>query len=364
MTRDQGRHAQASFAVALGWLAAAAAGCASPNASPAPAASSPEDTDTNASKIFQGVKTLSTPVVRIEWRHQKRGRMPQELSCTATFIAQNWLLTAAHCVPNATDQNQPPAIPFENTIPSNRATTYQIDIVQQTSGGTTRDFKLLNGGKDLWVTSYPYKLYAGTDTDSNAERDIALIYVDPKYGSLLNDPELNALPIGAVKPVGTMDLIGWGTTSNGSSVSNDPLAPPNGGRITVTDGDVSAEKFSTVVTPTGPRICGGDSCGPILSLVDGTFVISGVNSGAARALHTDCPIVGAGMSWSRVDTKLKWIQEVMTKSHNSSCRTFHASTPTAYTQCWTTRCDNVTVKCKAGQTCQGLALPTLGTCAP
>jgi hypothetical protein len=72
--------------------------------------------DLPVEKIFQGSEVSHVSIVRLDWVFPRPGQKPGLSTCTGSFIARQWIVTANHCVPpearviptNAKDRRVPP----------------------------------------------------------------------------------------------------------------------------------------------------------------------------------------------------------------------------------------------------------------
>jgi hypothetical protein len=213
-------------------------------------------------------------------------------SCSGTFIAKNWILTAAHCLavtkPSATFPKRITGWVF-----------YTIDWPTPTGD--------LHTGVRLVARAlqYPHPDYTG---GNSFVRDIALLYLPERDYDRLLPPDPSAgstMRISRVPPVvlsgGQPDpshpnyFAGYGRPSNTLRVVAGVVP------------ETSVNQHQVLVTsPDQGRVCRGDSGGPLF----GTGTLGGVVnvprlmgtlSGHAPTLGVDCAPVGDRQVWQRVD---------------------------------------------------------------
>lgn len=286
----------------LRWLGILLVACASAGCGDGPSddgAGSPvSDTRT---ALINGVSTSERPEVGVL-------RDPANFKCTATVIAPNWILTAAHCVS------------FTEDNPSGYRFTFgQVD--SNSLGGLVRSgLKIVNLGPvgppvddpNMW-----YITHIVATTDHNGTNDIALILL---AGGLPPGRVGQPSPVVPAKLATTMPAdgdtvtqIGYGCTNWNLSRANDNIrrygswtlthATGDLGRGPVVDQDGVIGMAASRPNPgymNGGQTCPGDSGGPVFvgelgahgdlwgvsSQGSGPF---GVDTfGAAGFLHTIC----------------------------------------------------------------------------
>ena len=202
--------------------------------------------------------------------------------CSGTFISNEWILTAAHCVVDrATISTGSTSVPSLRS--AGQATGYAHPYYSYNAFQLIYDFGL-------------YKL----DTPAS---------IDP---SLL--PRLASYDDTAAWASGTpVQAIGWGVTSAGGSVSPVLLA----GNMNVVDKAQCADldlslgnvfDASTAICTFAPAVssCNGDSGGPVVANVGGAFTVVGVTSYGPTACngHSVAAWTPSALTWIRSRTGL------------------------------------------------------------
>lgn len=199
-----------------------------------------------------------------------------EFSCTATFISQNVLITAAHC---AVGEDDPKNIPAGATFKINRA--YADSVAKD---GDFIDVPVAN------VHPHP-------DYDGEAAHDIAIVVLDV--------PVTDITPVAIRRTAIDKTLVGKAVrlVGYGSSTRNDTGA----GTKRVVNTTLRALKGDLLmIGNTGKQACEGDSGGPAFMTIDGVETLIGTDDVAATS--QDC---AGGDLYQRPDLHLDFIDQYL-----------------------------------------------------
>jgi hypothetical protein len=314
-------------------------------------------------KILNGTPVQNAPVVRISGGPIKQTASgPVSAVCTGTFIAKNWIATAAHCVaPVPIDQaGNPTGDPnFTPTL---------LPIIEKLSGwfGWTIDWADTNG-----MAIGPDGSVPGPQVAAEL-RTIALQYPDPRWvgysefqtvGAYPNDFALlylfhdndaflppNPDAFGSTMRVSLKSpQLSETPTYYGSGLSNGLILLSQVG--TYPPGTFSVNDFadSVLVPPsyTGPSVCEGDSGGPLVRTISigpggaQSQSIYGVLSSIKNAAML-CAGSGSTVFWARADQEIGWINRAMKEWNGQSffCDELPQTggTDPEFAQCWGRPC--------------------------
>ena len=315
-------------------------------------------------KIKNGTGDKLLPVV---------GITNSQWGCTGTFIAKNWLMTAAHCLRTASGFVKGTSPEADAKIHS--WTSYTVSFAGP-GGVVTGD-----------VRTYPRTLqwldprHIGFQTaDFQTAYDFALLYFHEDYdGSLPNNlpgqtgSNVPYLRVSLSLSLNTGAATMWGMGGpDGSTLQRGNL---NAYTVTASTGTADGEVFTAAV-PGGtgvPYLCHGDSGGPIVDRYDidpgngvpqPQYVAAGTWSGWAPYFGDCADQTNQTVFWVRTEDQRDWIGDTVANYYPlfrcTEKQSANAQGSADYMECWGKPC-KVNTDCASTEFCMG-APATLSSC--
>jgi hypothetical protein len=274
-------------------------------------------------KILNGLPAVNNPVIRLEYTNFFGGN---PFICTGTFIAKNWILTAAHCIrQSAVDSCRRAGKPLRTDTCNPEWHLYSKWTIHHTDFDLT-DVWALAYVHDNWLGRVPEKnplfedsqVTCGSqgappppnciDLNVSAEHDLALLYIDDDVRLPPNVELDGAKRISLVQPNLTWPLTfyGWGNPTNTLRQST---------AVQGITGIIYSVQAHTITGQTtqdlSSAICGGDSGGPLVRTVrvatsSGFQTVEAVVGVASSGLGPNSCVSPVPfltpLRWARVDT--------------------------------------------------------------
>jgi hypothetical protein len=303
---------------------------------------------------------------------------PFIIPCTATFIARNWLITAAHCAGRQKGDELVDGglTPLGDLKPLTAWRKWRISVQDNGNPPVPRRLWTANEDDDgfMWVNQIIHPQYSGNlpphTTSADSFFDVALAYVYAPYydAVLLKEPRLSSPPIiwthfdGPIAmpdplPGDTAFVLGIGPTV--SDAGSD--YPKRLGRspTLVSIDQVFPNILQQQAAPANPvRLCQGDSGGPFLrtfrnsngapvrnAMLGVSSAFTGGDLGRPECTRGwNASGTNGGINiWARVDNKTSWIDQNMRHWNGKfwSCRRFRSlETPgsTHFVECFGKSC--------------------------
>jgi hypothetical protein len=277
------------------------AGLDQPEQLPAPAGVPVEEL---VPKIFNGVASTRSSVVRVLITTDGEGGLSHQQSCTGFIVSTHHVVTAAHCVEPGPQ-----------------------DVVLRGPGGVP-----------AWSGTPHIHVHPNYTGDGDTSDDIAVISLNSSWSHAAVATNRVRMYTGSTQTGAMLAIYGYGATTDTGESERTQYAPPSGARIVV-DGHTGSGYFWDNGGPA--RICSGDSGGPALNLVGSeNWIAYGVAAsvqGIDETGNNECPGASDDMFWTKVNTKASWVESRIRQNANFgsgfSCTPF-TTQGVSYIRCW------------------------------
>jgi len=282
----------------------------------------------------------------------------KESTCSSTFIAKNWILTAAHCLGTIFDKNKPP-------------TLGGYAYVKVSWAATESSMTAVSHEEAFGTYQIPHPSY-NPDADRDW-MDVALLHFPLSDKNTMGKLPPDLTQGGAAylsgqlpssNPGNGLFMSGWGFTGDLRFATAPPLT-------------ISGSELVAAPLPwNGALVCQGDSGGPLFRSVTFQDLTRIVVAGVLSRGEPDsgrCATIGTTIYWTRVDTPAfrVWLTREMAKWYGQLGIPLNVSNLCGFTglpgplrahQCWGKPCSSL-LPCDKGYVCRGAAEDVTGGCA-
>jgi len=302
-------------------------------------------------KIAYGDIGPFAPVVKLNTTYKGKS-----YECTGTFIAKNWIMTAAHCL----NIGEKPTIVADNAY-------YPYTITWGDALGHVGKQLTVKHVLQLVNPDFTGTFGPGPIGPIPQGADFALLYLDGSYDKNLPRSAMPEWDFMLLSSAGTAPLSarawGWGAPAS-NLLESMPLTTYS--QLFQSSQDITS--LIAVIPANPPYVCSGDSGGPLVHKYFRTDPTSGQTievpaavatlvAGAGKTDTSPCADkTGTAVVWGRIDQNMRFIRRVMRQRSfygpNFDCKYQWevGSTSTQLAQCWLTPCLDDS-QCEAGTRC-------------